>query len=372
MPDLDIDLPVISGDLQPPPNYPYCDVAAYITRFSQPYETGVTYVSAHAQAGMFLPLLEAAQRDGGADLIGQTVDLYTNDAMRYRYKIERIVPHAVDYAVVATLPLDQRTLVLQTSEGPFGTTEKLQVVATPVDEAEVDPAEANPEAQPRDCRPASAGGPGGSGAPDSSPAAVPVVEVAAPTPAWIPVEEPEAPVDPVASGGLAPAPAPSRVVVAALAIDLPVISGDLQPPPNYPFCDVAAYVTFLARPGEPGTTYMTAHAQRGMFLPLLEASTRADGRELLGIEVDVYTTELLRYRYEIWLVRRHITDRAIASDGLQTGEQRLVLQTSEGPYGTREKLAVAARLVSVEVASRADSLPGATPRDCRPSESQQP
>ena len=82
-----------------------------------------------------------------------------------------------------------------------------------------------------------------------------------------------------------------------------------------------------------------------MFLPLLEASERDNGRELLGVTADVYTTDALRYRYEIWLVRRHITDRSIATDGLQPDEQRLVLQTSEGPSGTTEKLAVAAALV---------------------------
>jgi len=361
--ELGIDLPIISGDLQPPPNYPLCDVAAYITRFSQPYETGVTYLSAHAQKGMFLPLLEAAQRDDGKELKGVTVDVYTSDAMRYRYEISEVVPHAVDYAVVATLPLEERTLVLQTSEGPFGTTEKLQVVATAVDEAPADPAEANPEAKPRDCRP----DPLKSGDPATSapPAGQQVVEVVAPTPDWEPVPMPSAAPAPSASG-LAPAHVPSRVVVDELGIDLPVISGDLQPPPNYPFCDVAAYITFLGRPAEPGTTYITAHAQEGMFLPLLEASRRDDGRGLLGVTVDVYTTDALRYRYEIWLVRRHITDRAIATDGLQPGEHRLVLQTSEGPAGTAEKLGTAAMLTSIDPADPAFAVPEAKPRDCQP------
>ncbi len=367
VPDLGIDLPVISGDLQPPPNYPFCDVAAYITRFSQPYESGVTYLSAHAQEGMFLPLLEAAQRDEGEELVGVTVDVYTSDAMRYRYAIERIVPHATDYAVVATLPLDERTLVLQTSEGPFGTTEKLQVVATAVDEAAVDPAEANPEAKPRDCRPDASDGTDPAGG-SASPGKDRTIEVAKPTPSWRPVPEPSPMPAASAGGGLAPAHVASRVVVEDLGIDLPVISGDLQPPPNYPFCDVAAYVTFLAQPGEPGTTYLTAHARKGMFLPLLEASQRDDGRELLGVTADVYTTDALRYRYEIWLVRRHITDRSIATDGLQDQEQRLVLQTSEGASGTKEKFAVAATLVSIEPADPGFAVPEARPRDCRPDE----
>ncbi|MDQ3493087.1 MAG: sortase, partial [Chloroflexota bacterium] len=171
---------------------------------------------------------------------------------------------------------------------------------------------------------------------------------------------------PVAGGPFAPAHFASRVVVEDLSIDLPVISGDLQPPPNYPFCDVAAYVTFLAQPGEPGTTYITAHAQEGMFLPILDASMRDDGQEMLGTVVDVYTSDALLYRYEIWQVWRHITDRTIATEGLAPGEQRLVLQTSEGPFGTPEKLGVVARLLDVTEADAEFANPDAEPRDCRP------
>jgi hypothetical protein len=153
VPKLGIDLPVISGDLQPPPNYPFCDVAAYVTRFNQPYETGVTYISAHAQAGMFLPLLEASTRADGAELLGQAVEVYTSDGRRFDYRIERVVRHAVDYAVLNEIALDQRTLILQTSEGPVGTLEKLQVIAALEAEATVDVAVAAPPAAPRDCRP---------------------------------------------------------------------------------------------------------------------------------------------------------------------------------------------------------------------------
>lgn len=154
VPDFGIDLPVISGDLQPPPSYPLCDVAAYVTRFNQPYETGITYISAHAQKGMFLPLLEASFRADGQELLGSTVDVYTDDGVRYRYTIERVVRHATDYAILAEIPLDARTLILQTSEGPYGTVEKLQVVASFQEEQPVDLAEATPQASPRDCRPA--------------------------------------------------------------------------------------------------------------------------------------------------------------------------------------------------------------------------
>lgn len=148
-----IDLPVISGDVQPPPSYPFCDVASYVTRFSQPFEDGVTYISAHAQPGMFLPLLEASTRDDGSELIGQEVVVYTSDGRQFSYRIERVVRHATDYSVLRDLDLADQTLILQTSEGPDGTVEKLQVVATLEAESSVPMAEANPEPRPRDCAP---------------------------------------------------------------------------------------------------------------------------------------------------------------------------------------------------------------------------
>jgi len=371
----EIDLPVVSGDLQPPPSYPFCDVAAYLTRFAQPYEPGITYISAHAQEGMFLPLLEASLRRDGRELIGQQVDVYTDDGMRYGYTITEVNRHAVDYTFLADLPRDQRYLVLQTSEGPFGTVEKLQVLAEALDEEAVDPAVADPEANPRDCRPEELTG----GATPSPEAEASPVIISAPTPSLppdgVPTPAPSEPVSSAAPSGspgagatFAPAHFASRVVVEDLEIDLPVISGDLQPPPNYPFCDVAAYVTFLAQPGEPGTTYITAHAQEGMFLPILDASQRRDGQEMLGMTIDVYTSDALRYRYEIWQVWRHITDRTIATDGLASGEQRLVLQTSEGPFGTPEKLGVVARLLDVTEADAEFANPDAEPRDCRPTD----
>lgn len=158
LPALGIDLPVISGDLQPPPSYPLCDVAAYVTRFGQPYESGVTYISAHAQEGMFLPLLQASERADGAELLGLPVSVFTNDGRRFDYRIERVVRHAVDYAVIGELALDERHLILQTSEGPYGTLEKLQVIAGFESEAPDDVRAARPLAQPRDCRPDELGG----------------------------------------------------------------------------------------------------------------------------------------------------------------------------------------------------------------------
>ncbi|MEO6350006.1 MAG: hypothetical protein ABIP53_05080 [Candidatus Limnocylindrales bacterium] len=157
--DLRIDLPVISGDLQPPPSYPLCDVAAYVTRFNQPYETGITYISAHAQRNMFAPLLAASERQDGQELIGMRAEVYTSDGRRFTYQFDRVVRHAVDYAVITTVDLAQQTLIVQTSEGPYGTIEKVQVIGSLVEEDTVDLAEANPAPMPRDCEPTDGGEP---------------------------------------------------------------------------------------------------------------------------------------------------------------------------------------------------------------------
>lgn len=151
--DLGIDLPVVSGDLQPPPNYPLCDVAAYVTLFGQPHEDGITYISAHAQRGMFLPLLTASERNDGQELLGMTVQVFVNDGRRFDFRMERVIRHATDYSVVDAIPLDVQTLIVQTSEGTYGTLEKLQVVAAFESETTGDITAANPEPHPRDCEP---------------------------------------------------------------------------------------------------------------------------------------------------------------------------------------------------------------------------
>jgi len=66
----------------------------------------------------------------------------------------------------------------------------------------------------------------------------------------------------------------TRVVVAALGIDLPVVR---QPDPDYPACDVAMYHEALGQPGQGRATYLYAHARTGMFLPILDASKVDNG-----------------------------------------------------------------------------------------------
>ncbi|MEA2622437.1 MAG: hypothetical protein QOH61_1347 [Chloroflexota bacterium] len=177
-----------------------------------------------------------------------------------------------------------------------------------------------------------------------------------------------------APGSLSPAPTAAelaavatRVVIPAESIDLPVVSRDLrvpgQGPDQYPPCDVAIFHTAFVQPGEAGTTYLYAHARDGMFLPLLQASERHDGHELLGAVVEVYTDDDRRYVYEVTQVKRHATDFSLADD-VAPGVSQLILQTSEGPRGTEGKLQVLAELQDVLDATRGESHPRARPRAC--------
>ncbi len=160
----------------------------------------------------------------------------------------------------------------------------------------------------------------------------------------------------------------SRIVIPSLRIDLPVVPGDLVVPGNrefYPLCDVAQYMMEFGQPGQLGTTYIYAHAQSGMFLPMLRASRRDDGAEMIGALVEVYTTDARLHLYEIFRVKRHATDLAIAYN-VEPGEHRLVLQTSEGPEGVIPKLQVAARPISVVPTTLEEAMPDADPRACPP------
>lgn len=157
---------------------------------------------------------------------------------------------------------------------------------------------------------------------------------------------------------------PTRVVVAGLRIDLPIVAAQTK----YPLCDVAQFLVEPAyQMGFPGvdgrTTYIYAHARQGMFLPLLTASTVNDGDALKGQPVLVYTDDDKVYSYVIDTVKRHSVDFDLATS-VDPAEQRLILQTSEGPAGTVPKLQVAATLLSVAPATHAAAHPAARPRVC--------
>jgi hypothetical protein len=192
--------------------------------------------------------------------------------------------------------------------------------------------------------------------PPASPAAVPSPAASLAPPASPSVEVPPSP-------SPAPSSAPAdrvatRVVIPALGIDLPIV----KPVPNaYPLCNVAMYLSALGQPGQGRATYLYAHARTGMFLPLLEQSRIDGGSHMLGMLVQVYTSDDQLFLYEIAKVLPHQLTLQAAIDA--TTEQ-LWLQTSEGPKGTVPKLQVLALPLSSGPADPAAAHPTPHPLVC--------
>ena len=241
------------------------------------------------------------------------------------------------------------------------------VVALPSEPAPTDPAgsAALPSASGS---PTAAASP--SGIPPTQIAASPPVISASPSaaPTVGPASTPTASARPSTTATPDPTPAttPSgprvatRVVIPALDIDLPVI----RPPGDsttYPLCNVAMYIQSLSQPGSPGATYIYAHARVGMFLPLLTQSRIDDGRGMLGMLVQVYTSDNRSFLYEISEVRRH---QLTLDDAVAAKNQQLWLQTSEGPHGTPGKLQVVATPLSNGPADAQDANPTPHPVVC--------
>lgn len=152
----------------------------------------------------------------------------------------------------------------------------------------------------------------------------------------------------------------TRIVVRRLDIDLPVM---LQTPEygDYVLCDVALFIPSLGQPGQSRATYIYAHAREGMFLPLLTASQKNDGRRMLGMTVEVYTSDNYLFLYTISEVRRHTLN---LNDAINTTTERLFMQTSEGPNGTVPKLQVVADYLSSEPTDAKAAHPKPHPRIC--------
>ena len=152
----------------------------------------------------------------------------------------------------------------------------------------------------------------------------------------------------------------TRVVIRRLDIDLPVL---LQPDNVglFPLCDVALYLPELGQPGEGRATYIYAHARTGMFLPLLTASLHNNGARMLGMTVEVYTSDNWLFLYTITEVRRH---QHSLTDAFDTSFERLFLQTSEGINNSFPKLQVVADYLSSEPTDPALAHPKAHPRVC--------
>ena len=170
------------------------------------------------------------------------------------------------------------------------------------------------------------------------------------------------------AGEATPTPAPTfpadrvatRVVISALGIDLPVV----RPASDsaYPLCNVALFIQEpLGQPGQGKATYLYAHARAGMFLPILDASKVDNGAGMLGMIVEVYTSDDQLFLYEISEVRRHQLnlDDAVAAD-----REQLWLQTSEGPKGTIPKTQVVAEFLSSGAADHAAAHPEPHPVVC--------
>ena len=154
----------------------------------------------------------------------------------------------------------------------------------------------------------------------------------------------------------------TRLVIRRLNIDLPVI---LQEDKDglFPLCDVALYQPLFGQPGQGRATYIYAHARVGMFLTLLRRSERADdGRSMIGMTVEVYTSDDWRFLYTISEVRRHTRD---LNDAAAATTERLWLQTSEGPMGTVPKLQVVGDFLSAEKVDPQAAHPDAHPKICR-------
>ena len=150
----------------------------------------------------------------------------------------------------------------------------------------------------------------------------------------------------------------TRVAVAGMGIDLPVKEG----PRNSLPCDVALYLRELSQPGEPGVSFIYAHARTGMFLPLLTASRVANGRSMIGRTVRVYTSASTVYTYRITQVRRF--QRSIQA-AFEVNGRVLWIQTSEGPSASSTKLVVVATQVGGPApATWAESHPTPRPISC--------
>ena len=216
----------------------------------------------------------------------------------------------------------------------------------------------------------------GSGSPVPSDEAAEEADAASAEPTIVtgpPSLEIERPSTPSIDGSSPPSPAPSatpdpdrvatRVVVERLGIDLAVVrphGGSA----TYPQCNVALYIQELSQPGNGRATYLYAHARDGMFGPIYErAILKKHGgpRSMIGMIVQVYTSDDLMFVYEITEVRLHQLNLD-AAIGATTEE--LWLQTSEGPKGTPGKTQLLARLLISGPADHGDAHPKARPVTC--------
>jgi sortase (surface protein transpeptidase) len=192
--------------------------------------------------------------------------------------------------------------------------------------------------------------------------ASPAVVVPSPSPSTssVPVATPSpsaAPNGSASPGASAATAHATRVLVPALAIDLPVVAGTS----DYPLCNVAMYIDQLAQPGQGRATYLYAHARTGMFGPIYALAHAGQQQQMVGMIVEVYTSDDQLYLYVVSEVRLH---QQTLNDAFAATTEQLWLQTSEGPKGTPGKTQVIALPLSVGRADAADAHPSASPVVC--------
>jgi sortase (surface protein transpeptidase) len=154
IPALGIDLPIIAS----PPNeeFPLCNTAEYLvlgTPLAYPGLPQATYLYAHARTNMFLPLLTASKVNNGEAMIGMWIEVYTANNERHVYEISEVLRHVPEDSSSLLRPASVQTdeLWLQTSEGPYTSSPKLQVVADPVGVLPATEADAHPTGQGNVC-----------------------------------------------------------------------------------------------------------------------------------------------------------------------------------------------------------------------------
>ena len=126
-----------------------------------------------------------------------------------------------------------------------------------------------------------------------------------------------------------------RIKVPRLAIDLPLVEGDIerdavrqQTPENFAF-----HLPGSALPGDSGNAYFYAHARSGMFLALWNA------RE--GDQVVITTPDARELHYVVSEVHPRVDPTDVSWAGPTTGA-RLTLQTSTGPNSGDPRFVVVA------------------------------
>lgn len=119
---LGIDLPLAEGDMTRDVEQAATPEGAafHLPGTALPGEVGNSYIYAHARAGMFLSLWQAA--------IGDEVDV-SGPAQTLRYEVVSVLPRVApdDMSVIAPTPFER--LTLQTSTGPNGSYPRFVVIA---------------------------------------------------------------------------------------------------------------------------------------------------------------------------------------------------------------------------------------------------